>query len=129
MNKCLISGRLAQGPELKYTPADVPVSSGCLAVKRKKKNENGEYPVDFINFTAWNQSAEYLCKYAHKGDYVAVAGELRINKFQDKEGKTKVKMELHAHEVELVQNKIESSPQPDKYKPEFTPTADADLPF
>ena len=63
LNKVIITGRLTAKPELKKTATDVSVTSFSLAVQRNYKNGNGEYDTDFINFAAWRNQAEFICKY------------------------------------------------------------------
>lgn len=52
LNKVLLCGRLTADPELKTTPAGVPVCSFRLAVNRKYQKD-GEWATDFISCTAW----------------------------------------------------------------------------
>ena len=49
MNDVKLSGRLTRDPELKHTPAGVPVASFSLAVDRKFNREEA----DFIPIVAW----------------------------------------------------------------------------
>ena len=55
MNDVKLSGRLTRDPELKHTPAGVPVASFSLAVDRKFNREEA----DFIPIVAWRKTAEF----------------------------------------------------------------------
>ena len=61
-NKVILMGRLVAAPELKTTPAGLPVTSFVLAVDRKY-SKDGEKKADFITVVAWRQTAEFVCKY------------------------------------------------------------------
>lgn len=134
MNKCIFSGRLVRDPELKTTNSGISVSSNCLAVKRKTRGENGEYGVDFIDFTVWRQSAEYLCNYGKKGDSAMIFGEMRIVKYEDKNGNAKSRTEIQAHEIELSPNKNSTANNTEyensEHAQDYTRSSDdEDLPF
>ena len=60
-NKVIIGGRLCADPELKTTPSGVSVTSFSVAVNRKGKD--GEQDADFINVTAWRNTAEFITRY------------------------------------------------------------------
>ena len=63
-NKVIIGGRLTADPELKTTPSGVSVTSFTVAVNRNYRSKSGEEPqADFINVTAWRQTAEFISRY------------------------------------------------------------------
>ena len=74
MNTVSIVGRLTRDPELRKTQSGTSVLSFTTAVNRKFKS--GEQTADFINCVAWNQTADFLSKYATKGALVGI--EVRI---------------------------------------------------
>lgn len=88
LNSFTATGRLTADPELKKAGDHVNCTF-YLAINRDYKNNDGEYPCDFIPCRVWNTSAEYLAKYASKGDYVSVAGRVQIDTFEDKNGDMK----------------------------------------
>lgn len=86
MNKIILSGRLAQTPELKTTPAGISVCSFNLAVSRKFKNQDGGYDADFIPCVAWRSTAEFISKYFQKGSSIIVSGALQSRNYETNEG-------------------------------------------
>jgi single-strand DNA-binding protein len=86
MNKVILIGRMANDPELKYTPSGVAVSTFRVAVNRPFKNAQNEYEADFIDVVAWRQSAEFAANYLGKGRLVAVEGRLQIRSYQAQDG-------------------------------------------
>ena len=110
MNSCNFVGRLTADPELRRTNYGVAVCSYSLAVKRPMVADT----TDFIEFVSWRQSAEYLCKYAHKGDVVAATGTLQPRTWTDKDGNKRKAMEVVTTGVELLSSKknAENNNQP-----------------
>lgn len=86
MNKVILIGRLANDPELKYTPSGVAVSTFRVAVNRPFTNAQGEREADFIDVVAWRQNAEFAANYLGKGRLVAVEGRLQIRSYQAQDG-------------------------------------------
>ena len=86
LNRVILIGRLANDPELKYTPSGVPVSSFRVAVNRPFTNPNGEREADFIDVVAWRQAAEFAANYLTKGRLVAVDGRLQIRSWVAQDG-------------------------------------------
>lgn len=66
LNRVVLVGRLTRDPELKYTPAGVPIATMGIAVDRFTKDESGNYEVDFFNVTAWRRTAEFAQNYLKK---------------------------------------------------------------
>lgn len=85
LNRVELLGRLTRDVELRKTPQNKSVAKFTLAVDRKYKREGGQN-TDFINCVAWEQSADYLAKYSHKGDVVGVDGSIQTGKYEGKSG-------------------------------------------
>lgn len=107
MNVTSSVGRLTHDPELKQTPNGVPVCSFTLAVKRPKVKDT----TDFINYVAWRQSAEYLCKYGKKGGTVAVTGVLTTRSYEDKNGQKRTAYEILVDALNLLSESNSSTPK------------------
>lgn len=124
MNNINITGRLCGDPELRKTSSDISVCSFTLAVKRPKVKDT----TDFINCTAFRQSADYLTTYGFKGNLVAVSGILTSRKYQDKNGNNRVAFEVVCDNVELCESKKEGSKEfKFKFKaPKVAPNVSAD---
>ena len=75
MNSCNFCGRLTKDPELKTKQDGGKYAYFCLAVDAGK-NKNGEKQTDFIDFLAYNKTAEFLTTYCIKGSLIEVNGRL-----------------------------------------------------
>lgn len=104
MNSINLVGRITKDPELRRTESGKAVCSYSLAVKRPRVKD----VTDFIECVTWQQGAEYLAQYGHKGDVVAVTGVLASRKWTDKEGKERTQWEVVTDSVELLSSKKNS---------------------
>lgn len=105
MNAVNLTGRLTSDVELKTTQNGKSVCTYTLAVNRPKVKDT----TDFINCVTWNQGAEYLGKYASKGDKVGVTGVLTSRKWQDQNGNNRVSFEVVTDTVEILSNVANSA--------------------
>ena len=113
MNSVNMIGRLAKEPELRRTQTGTACCSFTLAVKRPKVKDT----TDFHDFVVWQQGAEYLCQYGHKGDIVGVTGSLITRSWEDKDGNKRKTVEVNCDSVELLsskksENTAQQSPKP-----------------
>ena len=90
MNIVTLIGRLTRDVELSYVPnTGTAKADFALAVPRDFKNKDGEKEVDFIPVEFMGKKAENIAKYIEKGSLVAVQGNLRIDRYTDKQDNKK----------------------------------------
>ena len=100
LNHITIMGRLTKDPELRRTNGGTAVASFTLAVDRDySPKDGGEKETDFIDFTAWKHTAEFVSKYFTKGRMAVVSGRLQIRNWTDKEGNKRRSAEVVADNV------------------------------
>lgn len=125
MNKVILSGNLCQDIELKQTQNGKSVVTNCIAVQREYKNEQGTYDSDFINLVIWGAQADYLSRYANKGDRVELVGRWTVRKYTANDGTTRTVNECVVESI-----KAFSKQKQEADKPQFTDiSADEELPF
>jgi single-strand DNA-binding protein len=103
MNKLILMGRLTKEPTIKYN-GDKPIARFNIAVDRRYKDSNGNYPTDFFNMVSFNNTASFVEKYLHKGTKVIVEGEIWNNNYE-KDGKTIYQDQYIANNVEFAESK------------------------
>lgn len=110
INKTILIGRLVRDPEPKETQSGTHVVSFTVACDRMKTKTNPDPGADFISCVAWQQSADYLAQYGHKGDTIVVEGRISTRNYDDKDGKKVYVTEVTANSVQLAskQNRSES---------------------
>jgi single-strand DNA-binding protein len=147
-NKVILIGNLTADPELKMTTNGVSVCSFTLAVNRRFVKQ-GEQSADYINISTWRASAEFVGKYAKKGNSLLVCGSLQTRSYNNAQGQKVYITEVIADEVSFAGSKNENSSEPrisvpntkgDSYRPsayggnqqnfeELEELSDSSLPF
>jgi len=104
INKVMLSGRLTRDPELRYTPAGVPVMTFSLALNRRYKDQSGEWKeeVCFVNVVAWQRQAEVASEYLKKGSAVFVEGRLQSRSWETSEGNKRSTLEVRAERLQFL---------------------------
>lgn len=123
INSVVLVGRLTKDVELRKTQSGLSVASFTVASDRRLSQEqrnNNEQSADFINCVAWRGSADFLGKYAHKGDTVGVEGKIQTRSY-DRDGQRVYVTEVLANSVNLLHSKqtVQSQEQA-SYEPQAT---------
>ena len=126
MNKLEILGRLTKDVETRYTPNGKIIASFNVAVKRKMSKENES---DFFNLTAFGKTAEFIEKYFHKGQWIALIGRLQNNNYEDKDGKKHYTNEIIVEEVYFCGPSTKQEEPEEQFIPNFNAINDDELPF
>lgn len=94
INCAVIMGRLTADPELKTTTNGTSVTSFSVAVDRNYVKQGEERQADFINCVAWRGTADFIVKYFHKGDMIALQGSIQTRNYEDKNGNKRTATEI-----------------------------------
>lgn len=86
LNRVVLTGRLTDDPELRYTNQGTAVVAFRLAVNRQFRNQDGNRDADFINCVVWRKSAENFANFTHKGSLVGIDGRLSTRNYENKQG-------------------------------------------
>lgn len=101
MNVVILSGNICNDIEMRQTNSGKSVVQVNLAVKRPYTKD----VTDFIPLVVWNQQAEFLSRYAHKGSKIAVTGKLTSRQYEDKQGNKRTAYEVVCDTVELLEKR------------------------
>lgn len=121
LNIVAIMGRLGIDPELRQTTTGKNVCSFSIACDRGRKDTNGQSVADWFYVTAWDKTAEFVCRYFQKGSLIAVDGRLQTRQYQDKNGQVRTATEIVAQNVNFAGSK--ESTRPAAENPEQRPAA------
>ena len=110
LNVVALMGRLVYEPELKTTPSGINVCSLRIACDRSFARQGEERKSDFIDVTAWRQTAEFVSKYFQKGSMIAIEGSLQTRQYQDKNGNNRTATEVLASQVSFCGGKAAEKP-------------------
>ena len=109
LNHITIMGRLTRDPEMRRTGSGVPVTSFTIACDRDFSGKGSEKETDFIDVTAWRNTAEFVNSYFSKGRMAVVSGRLQIRSWTDKDGNKRKSAEVVADNVYFADSKKEES--------------------
>ena len=126
INSVVLMGRLTYEPELRRTPSGVSVCSFQIAVDRNYTPKGEERRADFIDITAWRQTAEFVCRYFHKGSMIALEGSIQTENFTDKDGNKRKSVTVVANNVSFCGSKAESGTNNPAFSQPAPSYADAD---
>ncbi|MGW7598149.1 single-stranded DNA-binding protein [Streptomyces antimycoticus] len=99
----MVVGNLVDNPELRFTPAGVPVAKFRVASTPRTFNkttnawEDGESL--FLTCSVWRQAAEHVAESLARGMRVIVQGRLKQRSYEDREGVKRTVYELDVDEV------------------------------
>lgn len=109
INSVVLMGRLTFDPELRTTPSGVSVVQFQIAVDRNFQRQGEERKADFIDVTAWRQTAEFISRYFRKGSMIAVEGSIQTDNFTDNSGNKRKSVRVVANNVSFCGSKAEST--------------------
>ena len=97
MNDIKLIGRMVRNPELINKDGGLSLCKGSIAYSKKVKNNE---TVSYFDFVCFDKTAELVSKYYDKGDLIVVeSGELKQNRWEDKNGNKRSKIEIIINKV------------------------------
>ncbi len=144
MNSCVLIGRLARDPELRFVPSSgMAVTKMTLAIdkdmskeKKEQAKAQGQPTADFINITVFGKMAESCANYLAKGSQCAISGRINTGSYTAQDGTKRYTTDVIADRVEFIggKNEGQAKPQSGGFPSEdediFTPVdPDFDVPF
>lgn len=108
MNVVVLVGRLANDPEMKYTPSGMPITNFRLAVDRGRKNDKGENETDWLNIVAFQKTAELVAQYCDKGSLVGIEGRIQSRSWEGQDGRKNYAVEIIANNVRFLESRAEA---------------------
>ncbi len=122
MNKVFLMGNLVADPEVYYSNSETPVAIAKYRIAINETNrKTGEKVANYINITAFGNTATFVQKYLFKGNLVSVMGHLKYNSWEDEERVKHSKLDVIADEVYLCNNRGKAN--------KITEVAEADSPI
>ena len=104
MNVCCHVGRITKDPEIRVGQSGSTVAKFDLAVERRFKRE-GQPNADYLKFTAFGKTAEFIQKYCKKGTKLIVESSFQNNNWQNREGKTVYDYMFVVNNLEFAESK------------------------
>lgn len=106
MNVVALVGRLTKDPDISYTRDGSSIAKFTAAVDRRFKSD-GQPTADFISCVSFGKTAEFVEKWFHKGDPIALSGRIQTGSYTNKEGNKVYTTDVIAEQVNFVPGRSE----------------------
>ena len=115
LNKVQLIGNLGKDPEVRYTPDGKAVVSFSMAMSDKYKNGAGEMVdrTEWMDVVAFGNVAEICKKFLTKGAKAYVEGRFSTNKWTDREGNQRTKIQVILNNLILLSPKRQGAGNPE----------------
>ena len=100
MNTSILIGNITNDLEVKPAGQSHVLKFGLGVRGNFKKDET-----NFIQVEAWGRNAENIAKYFKKGSKILIQGELKQNRFEDKDGNKREKVYVNVDKFEFLDSK------------------------
>lgn len=125
MIKVFGTGNLTKDPEILQVNGQKLIVKCTIASKSTKKDKDGNYGTEYYDCVAFENRADYLAKYCHKGNKLVINGTLQIEVYDAQDGSKRKATKIIIDNVENVTPRendaptkevpsqvVEQSPQP-----------------
>lgn len=96
ISKVIVIGNLGRRPELRHTNSGKAVGNFSVAVNEGKGDDQ---TTEWIPVVVWEKTAEVCHEYLDKGSPVYVEGRWETQKWEDRDGNKRSKVQVVAHKV------------------------------
>ena len=106
-NRVQLIGNLGNEPDIIITEGGKKLAKFSLATNETYKNAKQEKITEtqWHNIIAWNNMAEIIEKYVHKGHEIVLEGKLTSRSYETKEGEKKFITEVVCSELLMLGNR------------------------
>ncbi|AVQ36615.1 single-stranded DNA-binding protein [Staphylococcus kloosii] len=99
-NQTILTGNITNDLEMKAAGQSQVLKFGLGVRSNFKKDET-----NFFQIEAWGKTAELIETYCQKGSKILIVGELKQDRFEDKEGNKREKIKVNVDRVEFLDSK------------------------
>ena len=110
VNMIMLGGRLTRDPNIRHTDNGKPltIANFSIAVNRDYKDKDGNYLTDYFDCNAFGNTANFVEKYCQKGTSVVITGELRNNRYKDKNGNEVYGQVIQVNKLTMAESRKET---------------------
>ncbi len=108
INSCVLVGRIANDPEMRYATSGTAVTNFRLAVNRQRKGADGQEETDFLDIVTFGKTAEFVAQFMDKGSLVGVEGRIQSRTWQTQDGQRRYSVEVIANSVQALESRQEA---------------------
>jgi single-strand DNA-binding protein len=112
INSVVLVGRLANDPEMRYSPSGTAITKFRLAVTRRRgraaEGEERREETDWLDIVTFGTVAETCGQYLDKGAQVGIEGRVQSSSWETPEGQKRSRVEIVANNVQFLETKAEA---------------------
>jgi single-strand DNA-binding protein len=108
INSCVLVGRIARDPEMRYTTSGMAVVNFRIAVQRQRRSGDGEEETDWLDVVAFGKTGEFVAQYLDKGSLIGVEGRIQSRTWQTQDGQKRYSVEIVANSVQALESRQEA---------------------
>lgn len=107
INRVFIAGNLTRDPQVRFLANEQAVANFGVAINRRYKGSDGAMKEEttFVDVEAWGRQAELVGQYLTKGRGCLIEGRLKLDSWEDKEGKKQSKLRVVADNVQFLDSR------------------------
>lgn len=95
LNIVAVQGYMVKDVIMRTTRTGQKIANGTIAVDSDyKQSSTGTARTNYLDFVAWNMTAENLRKYFPKGKQAILVGHLEMSQYEDTNGRKRRKTEI-----------------------------------
>ena len=106
-NRVILAGNMTRDPEARSLPSGQAITKFSLAVNRAYTTKEGEKreEVTYVDIDSFGKQAEIIAKYCGRGSGILVEGRLKLDQWEDKEGKKQSKLRVVVENFQFIDSK------------------------
>lgn len=108
INSCVLVGRIARDPEMRYTTSGMAVVNFRIAVARQRRGQDQEEQTDWLDIVAFGKTGEFVAQYLDKGSLIGVEGRIQSRNWQAQDGQQRYSVEIVANSVQALESRQEA---------------------
>lgn len=107
INRVFLAGNLTRDPQVRFLANEQAVANFGVAINRRFKGSDGSQKEEttFVDVEAWGRQAELVGQYLTKGRGCFIEGRLKLDTWEDKEGKKQSKLRVVADNVQFLDSR------------------------
>lgn len=112
INRVILAGNLTRDPEVKRLANERQVASFALAINRRWRDGDGQLHEDvtFVDLETWGRNADLAQQYLHKGDPCCIEGRLRLDQWNDSNGKAHSRLKVVVDQLQFLSTQPRPAP-------------------
>jgi len=120
INKVILVGNLGNDPEHRTTPGGMAVTRASVATTsvRKDRDGNSQERTEWHRVVFFGRLGEIAAEYLRKGSQVYIEGEIRYDKYTDKDGVERYTTDIVANEMQMLGGRGEGGGAPRGDRPQ-----------